>query len=271
MEGNRFEVGALSEAGLVKPNNEDNILVQVGEYKNNDFGLFVVCDGLGGLAYGEIASAMVINKFRKWWNEKVVRIVLAKHDSSVIESLKQVVYEANQDIINYSNRIKKRIGTTVSALLVLKERYYIVHVGDSRIYKISGGIEQLTEDHSYVANEVKCKRMTIEEARVSNQSNLLLQCVGVKEDINIFSKCGERRERDIFLVCSDGFYGTLSNRYIQQIINRWKYSLHRKDINEVMNSMVDEVKRNKERDNISIILTTSALKQKNMEKDTSRL
>ena len=64
MEGNKFEVGALSEAGLVKTNNEDNILVQVGEYKNNDFGLFVVCDGLGGLAYGEIASAMVINKFR---------------------------------------------------------------------------------------------------------------------------------------------------------------------------------------------------------------
>lgn len=271
MKGNKFEVGALSEAGLVKPNNEDNILVQVGEYKNNDFGLFVVCDGLGGLAYGEIASAMVINKFRKWWNEKVAGIVVVRFDSSIINSLKEVIYEANEDIINYSTRIKKRVGTTVSALLVLNEKYYLVHVGDSRIYKISGGIIQLTEDHSYVANEVKYGRMTKEEARISSQNNLLLQCVGVRDDIEIFSACGERRSRDIFLVCSDGFYGTLTNRYMQQVINKWKYSLYRKDINVVMNQMVDEVKKNKERDNISIILMTSAIKEKESISDTSSL
>ncbi|MGL4762482.1 MAG: PP2C family protein-serine/threonine phosphatase [Sarcina sp.] len=271
MEGNKFEVGALSEAGLVKTNNEDNILVQVGEYKNNDFGLFVVCDGLGGLAYGEIASAMVINKFRRWWNERVARIVLAKNDSSVIESLKQVVYDANMDIVNYSNRIKKKIGTTVSALLVLNEKYYVVHVGDSRIYRISGNIEQITEDHSYVANEVKCGRMTKEEARTSSQNNLLLQCVGVREEIKIFSTYGERRNRDIFLVCSDGFYGSLTNRYIQQVVNKWKYSLRRMDINDLIINMVEEVKRNKERDNISIIMTTTALKKNNIAKDTSSL
>ncbi|MGL5574557.1 MAG: PP2C family protein-serine/threonine phosphatase [Sarcina sp.] len=271
MKGNKFEVGALSEAGLVKVNNEDNILVQVGEYKNNDFGLFIVCDGLGGLAYGEIASAMVINKFRKWWNEKIAMMVVARFDSFIINSLKEVIYEANKDIINYSNRIKKRIGTTVSALLVLNEKYYLVHVGDSRIYKISGNIMQITEDHSYVANEIKCGRMSLEEARCSNQNNLLLQCVGVKENIDIFSSCGERRSRDIFLVCSDGFYGTLTNRYIQQVINKWKYSLYRKDINVVINQMVDKVKQNGERDNISVILMTTAIKAKQSMRDTSCL
>lgn len=253
MEQLKMEIGAVSDKGNIKPSNQDNILVQIGEHNGEEFGLFVVCDGLGGLAFGEVASVIAVRNMKKWWETQVATFVKETNDKRIIESLKEMIYLANEEIIKYSTDINQKVGTTISSLLILKGKYYIVHVGDSRVYKISTNIEQLTEDHSYVAMQVRNGEITKEEARKSQKKNLLLQCLGVKQSIQIYSKVGRVRNDESFVVCSDGFYNSLNDWEILQFLKRWKYTMD-KSLQELTLALVEEVKNRKERDNISSII-----------------
>lgn len=248
------KIGAVTDKGNVKDSNQDSILVQVGAYKSGDFGLFVVCDGLGGLAYGEFASSMAVKKFKNWWEDEVKAIVKNPNDENIISSLKQVVYDANKDIIYYGRKLEERLGTTVSALLLIRDKYYIVHVGDSRVYRIDNSkIEKLTEDHSYVALQVKKGEITELEAKKSKKKNILLQCVGVKDNIEIFTTIGNIKGTEQFIVCSDGFYNSLYEyELLRKIMDRKRSGSI--TIQEFADGMVKEVKSRKERDNISVIL-----------------
>lgn len=250
---NRIEIGAISDKGLIKESNQDNILVQIGEHNNSEFGLFIVCDGLGGLAFGEVASATAVTIFKKWWETQVAFFVKNTDDKEIIDSLKRAVIQANEEILEYSRKINQRVGTTLSALLILKNKYYIVHVGDSRVYCISETIAQLTEDHSYVAMQVKNRQMTEAEAKVSNKKNLLLQCLGIKQGIQIFSKVGKIKGNELFLVCSDGFYNTFDKWELLKTLKRWKY-VNKITLQAQTKALVELVKQRKERDNISAIV-----------------
>lgn len=255
MSKNKIEIGAISDKGLIKPSNQDNILVQIGEHNGSEFGVFVVCDGLGGLAFGEVASVIGVKNMKKWWETSVATFVKDTKDREIIESLKEYVYKINEEIIEYSNKIKSKVGTTISILLIIKEKYYIVHVGDSRIYKITTNIDQLTEDHSYVAMKVRNGEMTKQEAKNSKNKNLLLQCLGVKQSIQIYTKVGKIKGDESFVVCSDGFYNSLQDWEILQAVKRWKYAKVI-PLQKLAMELVNEVKERKERDNISSIIVS---------------
>lgn len=267
MEQYSIEIGAVTDKGNVKPSNQDNILVQIGEYKGGEFGLFVVCDGLGGLAFGEVASVIAVKKFKKWWEEQIKEFIKNTDDEKIMVSLKKAVYESNIEIIDYSNKIAQRVGTTISAILVMKNKYYIVHVGDTRIYKITNKIEQLTEDHSYVAMQVRAGKMTAKEAKESKSKNLLMQCIGVKESIEIYERVGILKGGETFLISSDGFYNKLYEWEILEKIKKSTFN-HEQSLQDVANILVEEVKNRKERDNISVILVS--LEKKEEEKLESK-
>ncbi|MCR6515214.1 MAG: PP2C family protein-serine/threonine phosphatase [Clostridium sp.] len=264
MDSYKIEVAAISDKGLVKESNQDNILIQIGDHAGSDFGLFMVCDGLGGLAFGEVASVIAVKKFKAWWSKEVCDYV-KKESDEILNSLVNAVKEANVEIIDYSNKIGQRVGTTISAILILKNFYYIVHVGDSRIYRFRRRLKQITEDHSYVAMEVKAGRMTKEEAKASNKKNLLMQCVGVKENIEIFLEKGKIQKGDIFLLCSDGFYNKLTDYELEIGLNNWRAT---KGLTSkaLIDGFFEKVKERKERDNISVIMVS--LSQNNIKNDS---
>lgn len=252
---NKFniEVGAITDKGNVKEINQDNILVRIGEHNGREFGIFVVCDGLGGLTNGEIASAIAIKQFKIWWECEVRDLVKSNQELKIINSMKNIIEKANNEIREYGNKINERVGTTISALFLLQNKYYIVHVGDSRIYKITNRVFQLTEDHSYVAMKIRNGEMTKKEAKLSKQKNILLQCVGVKEKLDIFTKCDDIYGNEIFILSSDGFYGKLEENEMYLQTRKWcKYG----DITleELTRNLVELVKERKERDNISAII-----------------
>ncbi|PJI07950.1 MULTISPECIES: PP2C family protein-serine/threonine phosphatase [Clostridium] len=244
---------ALSDRGNFKKINEDNILVKIGEDKNGDFGMFVVCDGLGGLSSGEVASNMAIMRLKRWWEDELIDLIKKKQEDQIMYILSQVLMEINESIIDYGIRNKKRLGTTISLVFMYKNMYYILHVGDSRIYSIQNRILKLTEDHSYVAYKVKNKMMTLEEAKVSPERHILLQCLGVKKDVNIFTTYGELVNNEIFMICSDGFYNQLKE---EDVMTNIKSNTDFDDdaLQCSASKLVSIVKSRGESDNISVIL-----------------
>ncbi|MDY4079318.1 MAG: PP2C family serine/threonine-protein phosphatase [Clostridium sp.] len=251
-----FEVSVVTDKGNIKKVNQDNILVNIGEYNHEDFGVFVVCDGVGGLSSGEMASAIAVKNLQEWWNQEIDNLIQNFIEEEIKNSLTNIINKINKEIIEYSKANNSKMGTTLSLLLLIKKKYYIAHVGDSRIYKINKDIKQLTEDQSYVAMKVKNGEMTKEEAEKSSKKNLLLQCIGVKENLNIFFSSGKLKKSDVFIVCSDGFYKTYPQKEILHQIFSWKKNNY-KEPQKFAKDMVEKAKEYGEKDNISIIIVKS--------------
>ena len=247
----KIAVGYKTDIGNIKQVNQDALLCKLGSIDNNEFGLFVVCDGLGGLEYGEIASAKTTEYFEEWWNTTLKSILKKKKNDNLIRtSLEEVLLKSNKEIIKLSNKINSKVGTTASALFILNKNYYIVHIGDSRIYEINKNIIQLTEDHSQYEMLKKQGIKNLEHIK----RNVLTQCIGVNEKLDIFYKKGKVNKNTNFLICSDGLHNKM---YKESVINKFNNKNSKtfgtKDLQEICENLIDEVKENKERDNITAI------------------
>lgn len=251
----QLSTGALSDIGNYKNINQDNILVQIGDGPYGEFGLMVVCDGVGGLSHGEIASSIAINAFKLWWKNEVINIITSA-DEDIITSMESVVNKINLRIINAGKQNNSLYGTTVSCIFIYNDKYYIVHVGDSRIYKLENKFKQITEDHSLVAYQVKNMIISEEEAEQSPQKHVLIQCVGAKEKIDIYKRIGSIREREFFLLCTDGFYNKLDIDTLKKNINNHKM-INNDILQEISRKTVKNIKDQGEKDNISVILVYS--------------
>lgn len=245
-------VGAVSDKGNIKETNQDNFFVKIYGDDDKDVGIFVMCDGMGGLSQGEIASSMVVRAYREWFSKEFKIICKRCNDELILNELCNVMNKANKDIIEYSQKITKKVGTTCSVLLLFNGKYYIVHIGDSRIYRIRKKIEQLTEDHSFVAMSVKNKTMTKEEARVNPRRNLLTQCIGVKENIDIFKRCGKIDGSEVYILCSDGLYNKVTDKEFEDIVKN-EENLNNDGLQNCAQTLVQRVKEQGERDNITAV------------------
>ncbi len=250
-----FSIGALSDIGYVKKTNQDRILIKIGEEAHGEFGIFVVADGMGGLTAGDKASEIVITEFKKWWNTRLSIILnnSSQNNIKIIDKeLDDLVFKINDKIIRFSHEINCRVGTTLSMLFIFKDKFIIKHVGDSRIYKINKEIVKLTEDHSWIAEQVRQGKMSEEDARNHPRSHVLLQCIGVKESVEVFRRKGEVLEEDVFLLCSDGFYNLLLKDEILDAVEEYKEN--DEDIQNKVEKLMEKVKVRGAVDNASAIL-----------------
>lgn len=255
MKKKSYIVGALCDKGYVKKTNQDNLLVKIGEDKDGEFGLFIIADGMGGLAAGNIASTIAIKEFQYWWSNVLPDILGCdgKSTNLIRHQIKATLLRINEKIICFSNSIGEKMGTTLSVLFLFRDQYHIQHVGDSRVYKISfNGILQLTEDHSWVAQQVRMGNLSKHEAKIHPKRNLLTQCVGVHETINPFEAWGYIEEGDIFLLCSDGFHNLISEDEIYSILSK-KYR-EDEEAKKALCDLVEVAKKRGATDNISVIL-----------------
>ena len=201
----QLEVAGRSDVGCVRGNNEDNFGYDTRH------GVFVVCDGMGGQAAGEVASKIGVDTVLKYFRDEAGRETSeapVNLDASAArgKAMHTAITRANRAIHEASSAKPGRagMGSTIAALLVEHDFFTVGHVGDTRLYLVrEGKIQQLTNDHSLVAEHVRRGLLTKEQADRSEVQNVLLQALGsedVDPDIGDFAAAHE----DILLICTDG-------------------------------------------------------------------
>ncbi|ACA60091.1 Stp1/IreP family PP2C-type Ser/Thr phosphatase [Candidatus Desulforudis audaxviator] len=200
---------AVTDTGLVRPNNEDNHRV------NEALGLFAVADGMGGHQAGEVASRLALTVLEEQFQE------LVQQGEETGNALLYAVEAANRQVFEESCRSNRcnGMGTTLSACLIAEEGLILAHVGDSRVYLVRAGeIFQLTEDHSVVQELLNEGRITAEEVPGHPYRNVLSRALGTGEQLEIDLLRVPLQAGDRVLLCTDGLTNMVSDAAIQAVV-----------------------------------------------------
>jgi serine/threonine protein phosphatase PrpC/CRP-like cAMP-binding protein len=212
---------ARTDVGHKRKHNEDSFL-------NDDaLGLFIVADGMGGHAAGEVASAQAVKSIREALVEgKPVLDAFAR--SPTVESrehaaqlMEKAIAKACADIyaVAGSDMGKRGMGTTVVALLVAGKKAVVGHVGDSRVYLYRNGrAHQLTEDHTIIQEQLKRGLITREQISTADNKNVITRAVGIQPSVPVDTLITDVLPGDLFLLCSDGLHGYLADDELPQIL-----------------------------------------------------
>lgn len=248
----RYIATADTDIGIAKSTNQDSVLIKHIHSAWGEVLLAVVCDGMGGLAKGELASATVIRAFCKWFDEELPQALENLDMEAVGRRWTQMLQQLNEQIGRYGNSQGAALGTTFSGLLLAQGQYLIGQVGDSRVYHLGTELRQLTTDQSFVAREVSRGNMTPEQAKVDKRRNLLLQCVGASKTVVPEILCGEARP-GAYMLCSDGFVHEVQDAEIYGALNPAGLQ-DRADMHAKAQRLIELVKSRMEKDNISVLL-----------------
>lgn len=249
-----FLFGYSTDIGIRKESNQDSLLIKTAQSNRGNIGMFSICDGMGGLSNGELASATVIKDLSHWFAEELPRLLVKeKFQLEIQRSISNLVRKINNKLIGYGQKNNIKLGTTMSTLVIIENIYMVFHIGDSRIYKLKEkNLIQITEDQTFIARELAMGNITKQEAEVHPKRNVLLECIGVKNKANLVVNKGIVEENDVFIICSDGFYHKVSSN---EIINSFSssYIKNKYYIKSEIINLVQLIKKRQERDNISII------------------
>ena len=172
----------------------------------------VLCDGMGGLEHGELASAAVVRAFRRWATTTLPELCREPLEDWVLrQQWQSMVDDLNRRIQRYSVQNQTRMGTTATVMLLTQSRYFIMNVGDSRAYELTDHIRQITKDHSFVAREIEEGRITPEEAEHNPKRNVLTQCIGAPKQVYADMFFGRTQQNAVYMLCSDGFRHELTS------------------------------------------------------------
>lgn len=248
----RFTATADTDIGISKNTNQDSVLIKHASYDGDEVLMAVVCDGMGGLSNGELASATVIRAFATWF-DSYLPYELENVDMQVIGGKWSLLLKAlNVKISEYGKKIGESLGTTFSGILFIGNEYLIVHVGDSRVYHIGSSMRQLTTDQTFIAREISRGTMTLEQAKTDKRRNLLLQCVGASEVVEPQILCG-KTETGAYMLCSDGFRHEITKDEMYESLNPINL-MNKQAMHNNAKYLIEQVKSRNEKDNISVIL-----------------
>lgn len=248
----KYTVVAETDVGIRKQVNQDSVLVKHADSEMGEILMAVICDGMGGLEKGELASATVIRTFDRWFKQELPA-ELANPDLHIIaQKWELMLKELNIQIGSYGQKYRVQLGTTFTAVLCVGTKYLAVHVGDTRLYFLDSRVHQLTTDHTFIAREIRKGTMTVEQAKVDKRRNMLLQCVGASVQVEpeiIFGKV----EKGVLLLCSDGFRHEINENEMFQRLNVAALP-DQKTMKKQLHDLVELVKQRQERDNISAVV-----------------
>jgi serine/threonine protein phosphatase PrpC len=224
---------ALSHAGRKRRHNEDSYVVQPP--------LFAVADGMGGAKAGEIASSLAAAALQE----------SDGNGATGEERVAALIEEANRRVFRRASEDTEAsgMGTTMTVALVEGDRIAIGHVGDSRAYLIRDGrLEQLTDDHSLVAELVRSGKLTPEEAETHPQRSVITRAVGTEPDVDVDTFSIEGEPGDVFLICSDGLTDMVAEETILEAVER-----NRADLKAAAKELVNAANRGGGEDNITVV------------------
>jgi serine/threonine protein phosphatase PrpC len=237
-----LKVGARSDVGMIRSGNEDNFFAEADDRR----GVFVVADGMGGHAAGEVASEMAVQIVSRH-----LLSLTSVRDRASAEKLAQAMRDANRAIYDrmLAEVDKQGMGTTASVLVLSDNQFLIGQIGDSRIYLLrDGALTQLTKDHSYVQEQVDAGLLTPEQARYHPYSNVITRCVGASESVDADIYEGEMKPGDVFLLASDGLTGMVDDRRLQAML------LARSGPGRIVDALIAEANGRGGLDNITAIV-----------------
>ncbi len=271
--------GHFTDVGKVRELNEDSLLVlnltQYFESVQTNIGLYIVSDGMGGEAAGEVASRVTVRAIAEWITDKLISASLrSTHgeriaaetetggirlasstgaDVRASELLTNAIIHANQEVLQYArlNPHTRGLGATVTAAMLVGNSLTIGHVGDSRAYVITArGIEQFTEDHSIVERMVREGQIERDEARYHPYRNVIYRSIGCREEIEIDIVRCMLRSGESFVLCSDGLNGMLTDDQIHDVVNR------NPEPTQAAKELVVAANAHGGEDNISVVVVT---------------
>ncbi len=264
----RFEIAADTDRGIVKETNQDSLLVKCFSTCKGDMAFAVLCDGMGGLSKGELASATVVRAFDRWSDEQLPELCKSSNpdiDSLILErQWDEVIQQQNEKIKAYGKAHAVNMGTTVVALLVTQKAYYIINVGDSRIYSLSDHIERLTTDQTYVQREIMNGNMTQEQAMRDPRRNVLLQCVGASAEVKPEYRTGAMKNGMSLLLCSDGFRHEVSEQEIYEML-KTAATVDGQNMHDRLEQLIRLSMQRGERDNITAALIKAQYEEQMLE------
>jgi PPM family protein phosphatase len=216
----RSQSVAISDIGRRRKSNEDAF------FRDDELCLYIVADGMGGHAAGEVAAGEAIDTIHGMINRgrSVVRRLIESPDDDALRAVKRLLESSVQAATYMVYALAELepdqagMGTTISALLVAGERGIIAQVGDSRVYLVrEGQAQQLTEDHTLIAWQIREGLITKEEARSSPHRNVITRAVGNRDYVEVDTSVVELLPGDRLLLCSDGLHGYLDEAEIPAI------------------------------------------------------
>jgi protein phosphatase len=213
------QAAGKTDVGVVRTNNEDNFGFDIRH------GIFVVCDGMGGQAAGELASKIavdtVLGYFRRDPRDAASPVLGRRSERATV--LANAIQLANQAIQTAASNNAEHagMGSTIVAVRAEGNLFSIANVGDSRIYLIrEGGIQQLTRDHSLVMEQVRRGLLTLEEAENSKMQNVIVRALGSEESVDPDLEDHEFASGDVLLLCSDGMSRYVKEGAMVEVIGR---------------------------------------------------
>ncbi len=227
---------------MIRSGNEDNFYADATVQR----GIFVVADGMGGHAAGEVASEMAVQILAR-----ELATLVDVREASAAQQMGDALRAANRAIYErmLAESDKQGMGTTASVLMMSHGCYLIGQVGDSRVYLLRDGmLSQLTKDHSYVQEQVDAGFLTPEQARYHPYSNVITRCVGAGDSVEPDVFTGEMAVGDVFLVASDGLTGMVDDRRLQTML------LARSGPGRIVDALIAEANGRGGLDNITAIV-----------------
>jgi PPM family protein phosphatase len=207
----RYTAAAVTDRGRKRPSNEDAFGFSV------ESGVYIVCDGMGGAAAGEIASTLAVDEFLRLLTNRN-----PENTTPLADAAQSAICAANDAIFSRAQRNHRLsgMGTTLVALATCERHVWVLNIGDSRCYRLrQGRLEQVTSDHSLVEEQVRMGRMTPREALHSPLKNVITRALGTQSQVtpDVFEL--EAEPGDLFLLCSDGLTRELPDSTIQTLLN----------------------------------------------------
>jgi serine/threonine protein phosphatase PrpC len=245
MASKEYEILAfgISDVGRVMTVNEDSFVFRVEQAGSDPVAVLAVADGIGGLDCGEVASSIAISNINRWWDQTFK--IHYNEPEYLVYSLVESFRRTNNDLLGRYSMEGKKMGTTLSVLVIYKGKYLIVHVGDSRIYRVRNAffgsrVQQLTKDHS-----------TTVKRQLGNRSvskSVLTNALGNKPQFDYYTEMESVERQDLFLLCSDGIYKTRSPEQLGKVVRQCKNDLQR-----LCHTLIEQAKQNGETDNMTVI------------------
>lgn len=238
----------ISDIGRKRETNQDSIFL------SNKDKLYIVADGMGGHSGGELASTMAVKYISEYAKQ-----VQTSNEKSNDQLVKEAITHANREIKTYADKDQtlRGMGTTVVCIKFSEDAASIGNVGDSRAYLITRGkIFQLTKDHSLVQEKINMGIYTRQQALEDPHKNVLSRTVGYEDKVNIDVFNYKFKKGDMFLLCSDGLHGKVSDEDIIFTLNQLIQAdnLSFTSVRDCVQNLVRQANENGGQDNISVIL-----------------
>jgi serine/threonine protein phosphatase PrpC len=247
----RIQVGARSDLGRVRSNNEDSYKLVP------ELNLFILSDGMGGEAHGEVASNIAVEAIAAHCSESVQKTELpylvdprpelnekTNRLASGVQLANRMIYESSQ-----KHAAQRGMGATVVAIWINDQRLSVAHVGDSRVYLLRGGeLQQMTDDHSLVAEQVRRGVLTKEQAEASDMQSVLIRALGIEPEVQVDADEHLLMEGDILVLCSDGLSRMVSDLEIASTL------LSRTGMQSTTDRLIELANEYGGEDNVSVVL-----------------